>query len=174
MVEFDPWLHPSGELTRQSFVRARGPELNERKTMIIPKSFHPIVQLLEDAADGANQYAAVIGLKQNTEPVIRGTMAALVGVPAGPDNVPPAVPGLMALWNAAKSNKCAKTAALRSAISNKSEHDRHGANSNRRMPAVRRRAAGGALSCRCRTANFKNNSTRVDEAARVFGLPAKV
>lgn len=86
--------------------------------MIIPKLFHPVVQLLEDAADGANQYAAVIGLKQNTEPVIRGVLTALVGVPAGPNNNPPAVPGLMALWNAAKSNKCAKTAALRSATSN--------------------------------------------------------
>jgi len=86
--------------------------------MIIPKSFAQVVPLLADAADGANKYGTIIGLKQNTEDVIRAAYVALVGKPAGPNNVPPAVPGLMALWNAAKANKCAQTAALRTAISN--------------------------------------------------------
>ena len=86
--------------------------------MIIPKYYDPVVQLLADAADGANQYGTVIGLKQNTQPVILGVYYDLVGKPAGPNNNPPAVPGLMALWNTAKANKSATTAALRSAISN--------------------------------------------------------
>ena len=86
--------------------------------MIIPKLFEPLVQLLEDAADGANKYGAVLNLKQNTEVVIRADLTALIGTPAGPNNIPPAVPGLRALWNDAKSNKVAMTAALRSAESN--------------------------------------------------------
>lgn len=85
--------------------------------MIIPKLFDPLVQLLQDAADGANKYGAVLKLKQNTEDVIRVDLTALIGMPAGPNNVPPAVPGLKALWNDAKSNKVAMTAALRSAES---------------------------------------------------------
>jgi hypothetical protein len=86
--------------------------------MVIPKYFNPLVQLLEDAADGASRFGLAIGLKQNTEPVIRSVHESLVGKPAGPDNNPPAVSGLMDLWSAAKSEKTAKTAALRSAISN--------------------------------------------------------
>src|ERR1039458_9766408 len=79
--------------------------------MQVPESYDPLVQLLEDAADGANKYGAAIGLKQNTEPSIRTDLTALIGVP-------PAVPGLKSLWNAAKANKTAKTAALRTAESN--------------------------------------------------------
>ena len=86
--------------------------------MQVPESYDPLVQLLEDAADGANKYGAAIGLKQNTEPSIRTDLTALIGVPAGPGGVPPAVPGLKSLWNAAKANKTAKTAALRTAESN--------------------------------------------------------
>jgi hypothetical protein len=69
---------------------------------------------MEDAADGAAAHGAAIGLKQNTEANIRTDLEALIGKPAGPGGVPPAVPGLKALLNAAKSNKTAKTAALRS------------------------------------------------------------
>jgi len=86
--------------------------------MVIPKIYEPLVQLLEDAADGANKYGAALNLKQNTEAVIRADLTALIGTPAGPNNVPPAVPGLRALWNDAKWNKVAMTAALRSAESN--------------------------------------------------------
>ena len=86
--------------------------------MQVPESYDPLVQLLEDAADGANKYGAAIGLKQNMEPSIRTDLTALIGVPAGPGGVPPAVPGLKSLWNAAKANKTAMTAALRTAESN--------------------------------------------------------
>jgi hypothetical protein len=80
--------------------------------MQIPRSYDPLVQLLENAADGAAKYGAAIGLKQNIETGIRTDLTALVGVPAGPGGVPPAVPGLKTLWNTAKSNKTAMTAAL--------------------------------------------------------------
>ena len=84
----------------------------------IPQSYDPLVQLLEDAADGAHQHGVAIGLKQNTEAAIRTDLTALTGTPAGPGNVPPAVPGLKALWNTAKANKSAMTAALRTVKSN--------------------------------------------------------
>jgi hypothetical protein len=86
--------------------------------MQVPEAYDPLVQLLEDAADGAAKYGAAIGLKQNTEGTIRTDLAALIGVPAGPGGVPPAVPGLKSLWNAAKANKTAMTAGLRTAESN--------------------------------------------------------
>lgn len=83
----------------------------------IPKAYEPLVQLLEDAADGAHANGAAIGLKQNTEADIRTDLLALTGTPAGPGGVPPAVPGLNSLWNTAKANKVAATAAYRSAQS---------------------------------------------------------
>lgn len=84
----------------------------------IPRNYNPLVQLAEDAADGANTHGAAIGLVHVTEPTIRTALEAMVGKPAGPGNVPPAVPGLKEIWNAAKANKTAKTAALRTAKSN--------------------------------------------------------
>jgi hypothetical protein len=86
--------------------------------MQVPESYNPLVQLLADAADGADKYGAAINLKQNTGPAIRADLKALVGVPAGPNNVPPAVPGLKSLWNTAKSKKVEMTAALRTVESN--------------------------------------------------------
>jgi hypothetical protein len=84
----------------------------------IPEAYDPVVQLLEDAADGAHAHGAAIGLKQNTETVIRADLVALVGTPAGPGGNPPAVPDLKALWNNAKAAKTAATVALRTACSN--------------------------------------------------------
>ena len=84
----------------------------------IPRSYDPVVQLLEDAADGAHTHGTAIGLVHNDETHIRADLIALVGKPAGPDGVPPAVPGFKALWNAAQTNKSAKTAALRTVQSN--------------------------------------------------------
>lgn len=84
----------------------------------IPTSYDPVVQHLEDAADGAHTHGAAIGLVHNGEVNIRTDLNALVGTPAGPGNVPPAVPGLKALWNAAQTNKSAKTGALRTVCSN--------------------------------------------------------
>ena len=84
----------------------------------IPEGYDPIVQLLEDAADGAHTHGAALNLTHNNETALRANLTALVGTPAGPDNVPPAVPGLKALWNTAQANKSAKTAALRTAQSN--------------------------------------------------------
>jgi hypothetical protein len=84
----------------------------------IPRPYDPLVELMEDAADGADAYGVAVGVKQNTGPVIRARLEALVGKPAGPGGVPPAVPGLKALLNVAKANKTAKTADLRTANSN--------------------------------------------------------
>jgi len=86
--------------------------------MKIPEAYDPLVQLLADAADGAHQHGAAVGLKQNTEAALRADLVALVGQPADPGGEAPAVPGLKALWNDAKANKSAQTAALRTAQSN--------------------------------------------------------
>src|ERR1019366_4661129 len=59
-----------------------------------------------------------IGLVHNDETHIRTDLISLVGKPAGPGGVPPAVPGFKALWNAAQTNKSAKTAAFRTVCSN--------------------------------------------------------
>ena len=86
--------------------------------MKIPESFEPLVQLMENAADGAAKYGEIIKLKQNDETAIRLDLTGLIGVPAGPGGVPPAIPGLKSLWNTAKSNKTAKTAGLGTAEGN--------------------------------------------------------
>ena len=83
-----------------------------------PTSYDPIVQHLEDAADGAHTHGAAIGLAHNDETKIRTDLEALVGTPAGPGGVPPATPGLKSLWNTAQANKSAQTAALRTVCSN--------------------------------------------------------
>lgn len=75
----------------------------------IPRYYDPLVQLLEDAADGAAAHGGAIGLQQNNEAKLRADLQALVGTPA--------TPGLKALWNEAKANKTATTALLRSAQS---------------------------------------------------------
>lgn len=79
----------------------------------IPGSYDPLVKMLEDAADGAAAHGAAVGLKQNTEAAIRADLEALVGKPAGPGNVPPAVPGLKDKWNTAKGAKSAATNAFK-------------------------------------------------------------
>jgi hypothetical protein len=84
----------------------------------IPRPYDSVIELMEDAADGAATHGTAVGLKQNTEPAIRIDLWALIGKPAGPGNVPPAVPGLKALLNTARTNKSLKTAALRTACSN--------------------------------------------------------
>jgi hypothetical protein len=84
----------------------------------IPDAYDPVIQLLEDAADGAQAHGAAVGLVHNTEAKLRLDLTALVGTPAGPGNVPPAAPGLKALWNTAQANKTSKTAALRTVLSN--------------------------------------------------------
>ncbi len=84
----------------------------------IPDSYDQLIQLLEDAADGAHTHGATIGLKQNDEPALRAVLTALVGTPAGPGNVPPAVPGLKDKWNTAKAAKTAGTGGFSSAKQN--------------------------------------------------------
>jgi hypothetical protein len=84
----------------------------------IPESYDRIVQLLEDAADGATTHGAAIGLKQNDEPALRASLTALVGTPAGPGNVPPATPGAKDNWNTAKAAKKAGTDAFNLAKQN--------------------------------------------------------
>ncbi len=81
-----------------------------------PTSYDPLIQHLEDAADGAHTYGAAIGLVHNSEANIRTDLIALIGKPASGGN--PAILGFKALWNAAQANKSAKTAALRTVQSN--------------------------------------------------------
>lgn len=84
----------------------------------IPTAYDPLIELMEDAADGARSYGTDIGLKQNTEDEIRHDLTQLIGRAAGPNGSPPAEPGLKALLNTAKTNKTAKTATFRSVCSN--------------------------------------------------------
>lgn len=84
----------------------------------IPYTYDPVVQLLEDAADGAGAHGVAVGLKQNTEAAIRADLEALAGKPAGPGGVPAAVPGLKGLWNAKKAAKTEKGGLFVSAKSN--------------------------------------------------------
>jgi hypothetical protein len=84
----------------------------------IPREYEPLVELLHDAADGATTHGVAVGVKANDGPTLTALLDSLVGTPAGPGNVPPATPGLKALWNTAKANKSAAGAALRTAISN--------------------------------------------------------
>ena len=84
----------------------------------IPERFDLVVEMLEDAADGAQAHGAAINLKQNDEAALRAILNELVGTPAGPGNVPPAVPGLKDKWNIAKAAKVSGTSGFRSAKSN--------------------------------------------------------
>ena len=84
----------------------------------IPDAYDAVVQLLEDAADGAQTHGPALGLTHNNEPKLRLDLTTLVGTPAGPGNTPPAVPGRKSLWNTAQATKSAKTAALRTIQSN--------------------------------------------------------
>jgi hypothetical protein len=84
----------------------------------IPTSYDPLIQALEDAADGAATHGAAIHLIHNDEPAIRGDLYAIIGTPAGPGGMPPAVPGFKAAWNAAQASKSAQTAAFRTVCSN--------------------------------------------------------
>ena len=114
-VNQDLPANPSSQHPQEQTKRKVSPVMASNE---IPKSYDPLVQLLEDAADGAHQHEAAVKLKQNTEASIRADLEALVGQPAGPGGTPPAVPGFKSLWNAAKANKTSKTAALRTAASN--------------------------------------------------------
>jgi hypothetical protein len=78
----------------------------------IAHRFDLLVQSLEDAADGAHDHGAAVDLKQNDETAIRAILDELVGKPAGPGGVPPAVPGLKDKWNVAKAAKVAGTSAF--------------------------------------------------------------
>ena len=83
---------------------------------ITPKKYESIVELLADGAYGAALHALVIVLLQNTAAAILATRALLVGTPAGPGGVPPAVIGLKEKWNTAKANKVAAAIAYRAAL----------------------------------------------------------
>src|ERR1051326_5649187 len=82
----------------------------------IPKSYEPLIELMEDAADGLHTHEVALAVLQNTEAKTRIDLTRLIGTPAAPGV--PAVPGLKSLWNAAKADKTAKTALARSAMSN--------------------------------------------------------
>jgi len=87
-------------------------------TQQIPESYDLLVQLLREATTGTRTLGQAVGLKQNTEEVIRPELEALLGLPPGPGGNPPAEPGLKARWNAAKAYKVDRTAALNQAKEN--------------------------------------------------------
>jgi hypothetical protein len=84
----------------------------------IPDSYDQLIQLLEDAADGAATHGAAIDLKQNDETALRAVLAALAGTPPGPGGIPPATPGLKDNWNTAKAAKTAGTGGFSAAKKN--------------------------------------------------------
>ena len=84
----------------------------------IPDSYDQLIQLLEDAADGAATHGAAIGLKQNDETALRTVLTQLTGTPAGPGGVPPAAPGLKDNWNTAKAAKTTGTGGFSAAKKN--------------------------------------------------------
>ena len=77
----------------------------------ITRTYNPLVQHGEDAADGAAAHGDAIGLSQHTAAKINTDVESIVGKPAGPGGTPPAVPGLKGLLNAALANKVQKTSA---------------------------------------------------------------
>ena len=85
---------------------------------IIPESYDPLVEHLEDAKGGAAEHGVSVGLKQNTLAAITTDLEALAGKPAGPGGVPPAVAGRKAEWNLAKAAKTTTSGLFRSAKSN--------------------------------------------------------
>ena len=76
----------------------------------IPESYDSLVRLFEDATAGARDHGAAVGLKQNTETVLRPELEALTGTAA--------TPGLKAQWNIAKTYKVDMTAVFRTAKDN--------------------------------------------------------
>jgi hypothetical protein len=122
----------------------------------IPESYNPLVELLEDAADGAHDHGAAIGLKQNDEPALRAELTALVGTPAGPGNVPPATPGLKDKWNIAKTAKSDATKAFNLA-------KRTGQNLARTCIGVLKPRLGNQWNSQWQTAGFTNGSLAVPD-----------
>ena len=49
----------------------------------IPIPYDRLIELMEDAADGAATPGVAVGLKQNTELAIRPDLSSLIGQPAG-------------------------------------------------------------------------------------------
>ena len=127
----------------------------------IPRSYDPVVELLEDAADGAQAHGAAIGLKQNDEAALRAALGALIGTPAGPGNVPPATPGAKAAWNTAKAAKTAANAAARSARSN-------GRLLAQTCVGVLKPRLGTAWNSAWQTAGFTNGSLAVPDNPMVL------
>jgi hypothetical protein len=80
----------------------------------IPRVLDPLVILAEDAADGAHQHEAAIGLKQNKEADLRAALTDLMGDEAQPQ----VIPGQQNLWLQKKAAKTAASALKRSADSN--------------------------------------------------------
>ncbi len=78
----------------------------------IPRSYDPLIQLLEDATDGAHTHGVAVGLLQNNETTLRTVLVGLIGAPMGPGGIPPAEPGLKLRREMAKAAKVAATGAF--------------------------------------------------------------
>ncbi|HEX8078312.1 MAG TPA: hypothetical protein VF511_10900 [Chthoniobacterales bacterium] len=122
----------------------------------IPDSYDQLIQLLEDAADGAHTHGATIGLKQNDEPALRAVLTALAGTPAGPGNVPPAAPGLKDKWNTAKAAKTAGTGGFSAA-------KRNGRTIARTCIGVLKPRLGDQWNNQWQTAGFTDGSLAIPE-----------
>lgn len=79
----------------------------------IPQSYEPLVRLFEEAANGARQHGAAVGLKHNTEAEIWAELEAIIGRPPGSGDHPPELPGLKTAWNAARAAKVVSSDQLR-------------------------------------------------------------
>jgi hypothetical protein len=74
-------------------------------TQSIPQSYETIIQLFAEAVDGVRDHGPAVGLKHNTDAVLRPELEVLTGREAGPGNTPPPLVSLKARWNEAKSYK---------------------------------------------------------------------
>ena len=84
----------------------------------VGRDYESVVQLLTDSHNGAETHGTDVGLKHITAALLLAAKDNLAGRPAGPNNNPPALPGLKVLWESARGTKTTKTAALRNACSN--------------------------------------------------------
>jgi hypothetical protein len=130
-----------------------------------PSKYSKLIPRLEDAYDGAVAHGAAIGLLQNVAATLRAVLDALVGTPAGPGNVPPAVEGTRSKWDNAKPAKTVKNAAAEAA-------KRDGRKMVRTCQNVLKPVLGDSWNTNWQTAGFIGGSLAVapNPATQLQGL----
>ena len=73
----------------------------------------PLVQHLRIAQGGVVRLGAALKIKQNDAASFQLVLDRLMGIPAGPSNNPPAVPGAKQLWDEGQVTKSTKTGLYR-------------------------------------------------------------